>query len=154
MGGRPARISFNVSHSGKHGLIALAPEGRLGVDVEERVPRHDLDGLIRAVLGPDEQAELASVYGSRRLHLFLKLWTFKEALIKALGVGFSLDVSRFQIPSALRRGMTTGIFQLPQLPEVRWRLEDLGNRNFSAAIAHELVSDTETRPESGGQSGL
>lgn len=52
---RPAPIAFNVSHSGDHELIAVAPYGRLGVDVEERVTRHGLDGPIAAVLGPDER---------------------------------------------------------------------------------------------------
>ena len=39
LSGNPAPVSFSVSHSGIHGLIAVALAGRLGVDVEERVPR-------------------------------------------------------------------------------------------------------------------
>ena len=140
--GRPASISFNVSHSGAHGLIAFAAEGRLGVDVEERSTPRDLNGLIRSVLGPGEQAELALARGNRRLHLFYHLWTVKEALIKALGTGLSLDMSRFEIPSAMRRGMKTSVFRFPHIPTVRWRLEDLGNEHFAAAIAHELSPDS------------
>ena len=137
-----APVSFNVSHSGAHGLIAVAAAGRLGVDVEERrTPRH-FDGLIETVLGPDEQAELALARGCRKLHLFFNFWTIKEALIKALGLGLSLDMSQFEIPSAMRRGKTTSIFQFPQMPTVRWRLEDLGNERFAAAIAHELAPDS------------
>ncbi len=140
--GEPAPISFNVSHSGEHGLIALAEEGRLGVDVEERRVRRDLDGLIRTVLGQEEQAQLASARGYRKLHLFYDFWTLKEALVKALGLGLSLDMSRFEIPPAMRQGGTTCTFQFPQAPAIRWRLVDLGNERFAAAIAHELDLDS------------
>ena len=134
----PAAISFNLSHSGKHGLIALVPHGRLGVDVEERVPRGDFDELSEAVFGPHEQSALACLRGRDRVQLFFRLWTIKEALIKALGLGFTLDVSQFEVPPALHRGKM-GIFCFPQLPEVHWRVEYIGNEDFSAAIAHELV---------------
>ena len=128
-------------------MIALAREGRLGVDVEERVPRRDLDGLIRTVLGPEERADFALARGSHKLHLFYNLWTIKEALVKALGTGLSSGMSGFEIPLAMRRGMTTSIFRFPGMPEVRWRLEDLGNEGFAAAIAHELDPESDPRPD-------
>lgn len=136
--GLPVSISFNVAHSGNHGLIAFAPTGRLGVDIEERVTRRDLDRLIMTVLGPAEQAELSSLDGKRKLNLFLTLWTLKEALIKALGVGFSLDISRFEVPSDILRGTRTSMFQFPHLPTVNWRVDNLGNERFAAAIAQEM----------------
>ena len=71
--------------------------------------------------------------------LFYRLWTIKEATIKAHGMGFLLGVTSFEIPTAMVRGMATSILQLPQLPEVSWRLEDLGNERFAAAIAHEAA---------------
>ena len=134
----PAAVSFNLSHSGKHGLIALVPHGRLGVDVEERVPRRDFDELSEAVFGPHEQSALARARGRDRVQLFFRLWTIKEALIKALGLGFTLDASQFEVPPALHRGRMS-IFRFPQLPEVHWRVEYIGNEDFSAAIAHELL---------------
>lgn len=134
----PATISFNLSHSGQHGLIAFAPQGRLGVDVEERIARRDFDDLSEAVFGPHERSIIAFARGCDKIRLFFRLWTIKEALIKALGMGFSFDVSRFEVPSALRQGRV-GIFRFPQLPEVCWRVEYIGNEEFSAAIAHEFL---------------
>lgn len=135
--GEPAPVSFNVSHSGEHGLIAFAPDGRLGVDVEERVARRDLDVLIEAVLGPDEQAEVRSAEGRRKIHLFFGLWTAKEALIKAQGQGLAFDMSRFEIPLAMRRGAKTSPFRFPEAPTIRWRLVDLSDERFAAAVAYE-----------------
>ena len=138
--GRPASISFNVSHSGGHGLIACAPRGRLGVDVEEISPRRHLESLIEAVMDPEEQAELNLLSGDAQLRQFFRLWTCKEALIKALGTGFSTDISRFHVPAALRQGASSGVvFRFEHMPGVAWRLEDISGRGFAAALAWELL---------------
>jgi 4'-phosphopantetheinyl transferase len=136
-------ISFNVSHSGSHGLIALAGHGRIGVDVEERRPCHDPDGAIRTAFAPAEQAELAAARGARKAELFFRLWTLKEALLKALGVGLSLDTSGFEVPPALRQGAPTSLFRFPHDPTVGWRLDNLSNADFAAAVAHELKPEAE-----------
>lgn len=133
----PAAISFNVSHGGDHGLIAVAPRGRLGVDVEERATRRRLDLLVEAALEQRERAELASKQGTEKLHLFFRLWAMKEALLKAHGEGFRLDPSAFQVPASMRLGETSGLVELPQAPGVTWRLEDLSDERFAAALAQE-----------------
>ena len=139
------RASFNVSHGGNHGLVAFAPRGRLGVDVEERGRRHDPDGHIRKVFAPREQEALATAAGVRKTWMFFRLWTLKEAVIKALGTGFSLDTSSFEIPPSMYLcGERRSVFRLPHLPGVSWWLEDLGNRNFAGAIALELPRNPST----------
>lgn len=138
--GEIAPISFNVSHSGDHGLIAYAPDGGLGVDVEERVAPRDLDGLIESALSPVERAELASAGEQNRLHEFFRLWTIKEALIKAVGLGISISMSELEVPVEMRQGAKGGVFKLPQTPGVSWRLEDMGTESFAAAVAHEVAT--------------
>ena len=131
-------FSFNVSHSGRRGLIGFAPGGRLGVDVEERVTRPHLDGIIETVFGTSEQAALARMSGNRKIHLFYSLWTMKEALIKALGTGFSLNPSRFEVPLAMLQGTKSAMFRFPHAPDVQWQIRDLGETRFAASIAYEL----------------
>lgn len=132
--GRPAPVSFNVSHSGRHGMIALAHRGRVGVDIEERVPNRNLELLMGAVLGPNEQAEVTAASGHAQLRLFLDLWTMKEALSKAYGMGLSMDMSAFEIPRNLSNGSRGGEFRFA---DVTWRLESIGTDRFAAAVAHE-----------------
>ena len=152
--GVPVPESFNVSHSGDHGLIAFAPAGRLGVDIEERVAHRNLDLLAETVLDDQEQALLARTRGDARTHLFFKLWTMKEALVKAHGMGMALEPSRFQIPAAMLGGTTQSTFQSPEMPGVRWRLDDLGNEQFAAAVAHELRAAPEPGRGNGSALGI
>ncbi len=137
VGGVPAPAAFNVSHSGQHGLIALALEGRIGVDVEERSTKRNLDGYIRLLFAPEERAALEKSRGRGRVELFYRLWTLKEAAIKAVGAGLSIDPAGFEIPPGVVRGEKTGLFSFPETPEVQWRLENIGNARFAAAIAWE-----------------
>lgn len=133
---KPAPVGFNVSHSGAYGLIAVASEGRVGVDIEERVVRTNLDSLIEYVLAPDEQAELSLESGNVKVEMFFKLWTIKEALLKALGTGFYLDMAKFEVPSSIRMG-SAGTFRFPHIPNVRWQVEYWTLGNYAAALAHE-----------------
>ena len=131
-------ISFNVSHSGNHGLIAVTARGRVGVDVEELDARRKLELLIESAFTPAERSDLDSVEGTDRRILFYRLWTIKEALIKGLGMGLSLDMTAFEVPMAMRHGAASAAFSFPQAPSIYWRLKTLGNEDYCGAIAHEL----------------
>ena len=141
--GQPVPISFNVSHSSPHGLIAFAPRGRLGVDVEMRRPGRDFDGIAASVFGPNERAAVVAAWGEDKIRLFYRLWTFKEALIKALGTGFTLGPSRFEVPSAMIHEANSGRFRFPHDPADEWRITCLGGAGFAAAIARETDSGEE-----------
>ena len=136
--GHRAPIGFNVSHSSRHGLIAFSDHDWIGVDAEERLPRRDLDGIGRKVYGPTERDALAAAAGAQKVHLFFRLWSMKEALIKALGTGFSLNPSRFEVPEAMLHGARSGDFRFPHCPASLWRLHDLGEPRFAAALAYRL----------------
>ena len=146
---RPVPLAFNISHSGRNGLIALASAGRIGVDAEEYQQHRKLDELIEAVFGPNERAELADTSGDARIRLFFRLWTLKEAAAKALGTGLSFDVSRFEIPAAIRAGAAGGLFRIPEVPDVQWQLTDIGDEVFAAALAQEAPAGTDRAGSAG-----
>ncbi len=137
----PASISFNVSHSGQHGLIAVASHGRLGIDVEERAKGIDFEGIGTMVFGPRERIDLANAKREKKAEFFFMLWTHKEALIKALGTGFSLNPSKFEIPLAVLQGSGKSKFRFPHLPDIGWNIEDLSTGEFAATIAYESFSN-------------
>ncbi|MDE0393094.1 MAG: 4'-phosphopantetheinyl transferase superfamily protein [Rhodospirillales bacterium] len=142
VGGRRASLGFNVSHSGGHGLMAFAENEWLGVDVEERVAGRDFEGIGSLVYGAAERQLLATAAGVDKMQLFFRLWSMKEALIKAIGSGFSLNPSRFEVPEPMQRGDQTGVFHFPHAPSDAWRLLDLGEPRFAAALAYRMSSST------------
>ena len=126
--------SFNASHSTAHGLLAFARRGAVGVDVEERVERPDLDDLAEAVLGRRERSLLGSLSGEAKMRSFWRLWTMKEALVKALGGGFAVGPARLELPPRILAGAPAGIVESADPTRPLW-LRDLGEARFAAAVA-------------------
>ncbi|WP_094854340.1 4'-phosphopantetheinyl transferase family protein [Bordetella genomosp. 10] len=84
--------AWSLSHSDGHALVARAPAGwRVGVDLERRRPR-DVAALAQWCCDAGEQAHLAALPEARRLAFFYRLWTLKEAFIKAAGLDFPADM--------------------------------------------------------------
>ncbi len=144
--GQRAAIGFNVSHSGAHGLMAFATNERLGVDVEERVSTRDLEGIGSLVYGPAERRSLAIAAGRGKVELFYRLWSMKEALIKAVGAGFSLNPIGFEVPPPMLEGARSGSFRFPHAPSDKWRLLDMGDARFAAALAYRMPSSSLNAP--------
>lgn len=86
------RLRFNLSHT--RGLVAcaVALEHAVGVDVEHVERRADIEQLAPAVFSQLERAQLAELAGDDRRTRFFRLWTLKEAYIKAVGKGLSLPL--------------------------------------------------------------
>jgi len=146
--GAPSDASFNVSHSGRHGLIGFAERDGLGVDLEVRRPGRDFDGIGSSVYGPQERLALTAAAGGEKVDLFYRFWSLKEALIKALGTGFSLSPSRFEVPRPMIEGERSAVFRFPHLPADAFWLEDLGEPRFAAARACRLTpGDAVRRPD-------
>ncbi len=82
---------FNVSHSGRIGLIAIATDpaiAAVGVDVEQCRPVEPL-ALAASAFSPDERTMLHGCHPALRLDRFYALWTAREALTKAAGTGIA-----------------------------------------------------------------
>ncbi len=91
-GGLQEQLSFNVSHSGGLAVFAVANGFEVGVDIEEVHPLSDLEATASIFLSPDELAEFEAMPSDRKLERFFTLWTCKEAVLKALGSGFTSPV--------------------------------------------------------------
>ncbi|MGD2132298.1 MAG: 4'-phosphopantetheinyl transferase superfamily protein [Maricaulaceae bacterium] len=78
-------FAFNISHSGPRLLIALSTRGDVGVDVELTGGAHDAAAIARRQFTAEENAALDGLSGDAHERAFLRLWTLKEACLKALG---------------------------------------------------------------------
>ena len=139
----PADVNFSVSHSGGHGLIAIAGKPLVGVDIEDRNARLPLDQLMDSVPSLRERQELATLEPDASKRSFLDMWTLKEALIKAVGLGLRMPLQDIEIPDTMKSGTASGMIIVPQAPGIRWRLTRLGGAEFAAAIAQEIRADAD-----------
>ncbi len=96
----PHAFDFNVSHAGRHALIALAKERRVGIDIESIDRRLDWRQLAPVVFAPRDCAYVMSLPEDLRSGAFYNAWTAKEALLKALGTGLAAEMTHFSVLGA------------------------------------------------------
>jgi 4'-phosphopantetheinyl transferase len=94
--GRCADVAFNLSHTdGMVGVaVAMVPGLALGFDLEPLARRVPL-AVARRYFTASEVAWLDGLPVPTRTEGFLRLWTLKEAFIKATGKGLTEDLSSF-----------------------------------------------------------
>lgn len=93
-----APIAFNLAHSNGVLVLAISNSQSIGVDVEEVNKQNYLE-LINTICTSDEEEYIQRSYSSQlKNEKFLFIWTRKEALLKYLCKGFSLDPVKFSVP--------------------------------------------------------
>jgi 4'-phosphopantetheinyl transferase len=120
-------LGFNWSHSGDRALFAIGrgAEGfEVGVDIERVRPRPRALELAARFFAPEEAALLTALPEGERLNGFLRLWTAKEAVLKANGGGLSYGLHRASF-RLKRAGMTPVAFDGEIAPASDWRVEPL-----------------------------
>jgi len=94
-------------------LLAFAWDCRVGVDVERTIDGLDVACIGRGIFSPIEQEALYRTRPGSAATLF-SIWTRKEALLKALGVGLSGEPNAYTTEDDLLLG------------EGRWRASHHG----------------------------
>jgi 4'-phosphopantetheinyl transferase len=110
-----AALQFNLSHSDDWALIGMMRGEPIGVDIECRRPVKDALQLARRHFTPQEQqAVQAAAEGAERDRVFLRVWTRKEACLKALGLGLRLAPASFE--AGADSGLALATLMAPQGP--------------------------------------
>lgn len=134
-------IDFNVSHSGDWILIGVAANTRIGVDVEQIRPVADVSDLVQRFFAPAEAAIISSLHGEQQDVAFFDCWTRKEAYVKAVGAGLSLDLASFQVEC--RPGTEPAVLTIGGSAQeaARWLLWSAAPAaGYRAAVATEAAS--------------
>lgn len=133
-------IEFNLSHSGDLAVVAVTRGRRVGVDVERLRPTFERDGIVARFFSPSERAEFAALPDGLHLDAFFRVWTCKEAYIKAIGTGLATELDSFSVavdprlPPALRA--IDGDTDAP----LRWMIRDLHpGPGYAGAVMAEGV---------------
>ena len=139
-GGREP-LSFNLSHSRGRALVAVAPRGEVGVDVERFRRDLPIERLAARFFSPREIAALRSTTEALRHAAFFACWTRKEAFVKATGAGiFRQPLQSFAV--SVEPGTGPVRLEIPghDAEAGRWRLVSLdAGPGYAAAVAGEGV---------------
>ncbi|WP_130618203.1 4'-phosphopantetheinyl transferase family protein [Dyella amyloliquefaciens] len=114
----------SLSHSGNHVAIAVARAECIGIDVEQAPPRTGMRDLLKVVCTPEEADTIGAFAAHEQDAALLALWTRKEALLKAFGVGLLATPSTIRAdagmpiaPPALAADMPACIVHSLTLPK-------------------------------------
>ncbi|HWI09093.1 MAG TPA: 4'-phosphopantetheinyl transferase superfamily protein [Solirubrobacteraceae bacterium] len=125
LGADLARLEFNMSHSGRLGLLAVARDRPVGVDVEAVRGMADALSIADTQFSALEREALRALAPSERRPAFFRCWTRKEAVIKADGEGLGRPLSSFDVD--LAPGSTAALTSFDGRPAelAGWSLRDL-----------------------------
>ncbi|WP_180977647.1 4'-phosphopantetheinyl transferase family protein [Janthinobacterium sp. ROICE36] len=88
---------FNLSHSGRHALIAVSAYP-VGIDLEYMLRADcDIGALIDIVCHPREKETFKLCPPAQRAALFYRIWSRKEAYCKALGIGLQANMGNLSV---------------------------------------------------------
>ncbi len=128
--GEGAAVSFNLSHSRDLALLAFTVGREVGVDVEFVNPELAWLEVAPGFCNGSELEQLRALPEGGARERFFKIWTAKEARLKATGEGFLTDARRIGVRFD---GPVPAAFLPPS--ESRWRLREIPvGGSFAAAL--------------------
>ena len=134
--GEAGAVSFNVSHSRELALLAFTAGREVGVDVEFADPALAWAEVAPGFCTGSELEQLRALPKGGARERFFKIWTAKEARLKASGEGFLTDARSIGVQFD---GPVPAAFLPPS--ESRWRLREIPvGGSFAAAL---VVADAD-----------
>jgi 4'-phosphopantetheinyl transferase len=92
-----SRLLFNLAHADDLLLLAVSRDCAVGIDVERIRPCEDTETIAASHFSIREASGLRKLPVARRLKAFYRLWTRKEAWLKATGDGISESLSQVEV---------------------------------------------------------
>jgi 4'-phosphopantetheinyl transferase len=126
--------SVSLSHSGGWVACAISDAGCIGIDIEAHSPRRTFIGIADAAFGPGEQSQVAADGAAG----FYRIWTWKEAMAKASGVGIAEVTDR---TDRVARQPKNGSWRTKVGETLWWFAYATPVTGLSLAVALELSSN-------------
>lgn len=90
-------LQFNISHSQEYALYGFTYDYPIGVDIEHLREMKDAVQIAQRFFSPQEFQSIDNLDSAQQQKVFFKLWTAKEAYLKATGTGLSGSLSSVNI---------------------------------------------------------
>ncbi len=94
---KDSSIFFNYSYRTTFGLLAVSNENEIGVDIERMKTLQDTHTFASFSFSEKEKEIIFKSKDENFRETLFTFWTFKEAVIKALGVGLNADLTQIDL---------------------------------------------------------
>lgn len=91
-------LKFNMSYSKNMALYAISYEKEVGIDIEYLQKHIEFQQIIDRFFSQKEIEYIQKINSDQRKEEFFKIWTRKEAILKALGKGLSFPLQMVDVP--------------------------------------------------------
>jgi 4'-phosphopantetheinyl transferase len=128
-------LQFSLSHSGAYAALAFGRCNSIGVDIEEIREIPELEGIVDQHFTPREKAEMLACQIDWKLKTFYRLWTRKEAVLKAQGEGLLRELDNVDVATGKESGIWKACIKQGSVVE-EYSFTDIdGPQGYEAAVA-------------------
>lgn len=131
-------LQFNLTHTRGLVVVAVTREHEVGVDAEWVGRTVEWQTIAASYFAPREMDDLQSVTADHSHDRFLRLWTLKEACIKAFGQGLTIPLNAVCFDSLDHQPRLQSNAQLPVNP-IEWDvhvLHGFADHRVAVAVRH------------------
>ncbi len=134
-------LKFNLSHTRGLLVLAVTAADEIGVDVESITREAEMLALAERYFAASEVAMLRAADPLQLHELFFRLWTLKEAYVKARGLGLQLGLDSFAI--GVGRNSTPALLHAADDDVARWSCFSIAHADvfrIAAAVSAPTAS--------------
>jgi 4'-phosphopantetheinyl transferase len=117
--GRPGP-SFNLTHTRDFAACAILYGAPIGIDAEDIRRPINVAEMAGRWFHPSERRLLKRIAEVKRVDMFFRIWTTKEAIVKATGHGLRIEPQLFAVDPDHGRAIVAKKLGIP----TRWRLAE------------------------------
>ncbi len=141
-------LKFNLSHSEDLLILAVSQEPEVGVDVEWIETGHDHSAISRHFFAAEELHWLQSMAPELQGNVFYKLWTCKEAVLKASGSGLRQNLDSVKIEPGPGEKLDRSQLLAGKIGRETWEIFTFEpEAGYIAALAYKMVASAATKPK-------
>jgi 4'-phosphopantetheinyl transferase len=131
-------LEFNLSHSNNMAVYVFTWDQPVGIDIEYIHSMKGMDDFALQFFTPNECNLVHSLVGYKKQETFFRIWTCKEAFLKANGIGLTVPINQVEVSLT-----TEGTGKLTSIGgdrerAARWRMETfMPTPGYQASLAVE-----------------
>jgi 4'-phosphopantetheinyl transferase len=142
-------IRFNMTHSGEWMLFSASRDFGTGIDLEYQDPKAEFEQISSHFFSDADHAWLDLRQPEDcKAAAFFRLWTCKEAVLKAEGSGIRLGMADVRIEFAEGEDSARGVLSRDQYKGRAWSINTFEPASgYAAALAYESSASAADHPK-------